>query len=90
MEVTPYPTIVYTSNEDGDGNWKIQVDGYSITKNVCDFPTALAVLVSCYWVFNLKFCPKVKNTLTFLTRHKMNLPGVNVTQVVVSALNKLS
>lgn len=65
------------------------MDKESLT-GMSDFVTALAVLISSYWVFNLAFPRPSQNSLTFLSYFVVQLPGVALTQRVMKVCNAIN
>ena len=74
-------------NQDDEVQFKVLVDNCSI--EATNFESAIAVLVSSYWVFDKAFPPSLKNTLSLLARFVLNLRDFEVPPRVVRFINKI-
>lgn len=80
--MSAYPVMKMDDNE-----LSVWVDRCRIT-DIKSFDHALAAMIACFWVFNLEFPKKLRNTLSFVSKFVLGL-DVSVACPVVRIVNAL-
>ncbi|XP_048119848.1 sterile alpha motif domain-containing protein 3-like isoform X2 [Alosa alosa] len=87
----PTPVLIITGNPFLEATFGVRLDYTDIlTHKVDDITLWLATLMSIYFVFNIEYHKKVKNTLSFIEKYLMsNTPEGKISPTVIKMANYL-